>query len=185
MKWLGFDWDESTSTTPRDYFPKLYDFAEELVRRGHAYVDSQSAEQMREARGTLTEPGTDSPYRDRDVSTNLLLLREMRDGKHMDGKHVLRAKIDMASPNINLRDPVMYRIRRAHAPPHRRRSGRSTPPTTGRTAPATRSSASRTPSARWSSRTTARSTTGSTSAWPRPACSSGRCRSRSSSPGST
>ena len=113
VKWLGLDWG-SHEYYASDYFPKLYDFAEELVRRGHAYVDSQSAEQMRETRGTLTEPGQNSPYRDRDASTNLLLLREMRDGKHMDGKHVLRAKIDMASPNINLRDPVMYRIRHAH-----------------------------------------------------------------------
>jgi glutaminyl-tRNA synthetase len=113
VRWLGFEWGEHEYYAS-DYFQKLFDWAEELVRRGHAYVDSQSAEQMREARGTLTEPGRDSPYRDRDASTNLLLLREMRDGKHMDGKHVLRARIDMASPNINLRDPVMYRIRHAH-----------------------------------------------------------------------
>jgi glutaminyl-tRNA synthetase len=113
VRWLGFEWGDNEHYAS-DYFQKLYDFAEELVRRGHAYVDSQSAEQMREARGTLTEAGRDSPYRDRDLSTNLLLLREMRDGKHMDGKHVLRAKIDMASPNINMRDPVMYRIRHAH-----------------------------------------------------------------------
>jgi glutaminyl-tRNA synthetase len=117
VHWLGFSWETGEARHEyyaSDYFPRLYEFAEELVRRGHAYVDSQSPEQMREARGTLTEPGRDSPYRDRDVSTNLLLLREMRDGEHMDGKHVLRAKIDMASPNINLRDPVMYRIRHAH-----------------------------------------------------------------------
>ena len=113
VKWLGFEWGEHEYYAS-DYFPRLYEFAEELVRRGHAYVDSQSAEQMREARGTLTEPGVNSPYRDRDISTNLLLLREMRDGKHMDGKHVLRARIDMASPNINMRDPAMYRIRHAH-----------------------------------------------------------------------
>ena len=113
VHWFGYNWGDHEYYAS-DYFQKLYDFAEELVRRGHAYVDSQSAEQMREARGTLTQAGTDSLYRDRDASTNLLLLREMRDGKHMDGKHVLRAKIDMASPNINLRDPVMYRIRHAH-----------------------------------------------------------------------
>jgi glutaminyl-tRNA synthetase len=113
VKWLGLDWG-SHEYYASDYFQKLYDFAEELVRRGQAYVDSQSAEQIRETRGTLTEPGRDSPYRDRDSNTNLLLLREMRDGKHMDGKHVLRARIDMASPNINLRDPVMYRIRHVH-----------------------------------------------------------------------
>jgi len=113
VHWFGYSWGDHEYYAS-DYFQKLYDFAEELVRRGHAYVDSQSAEQMREARGTLTQAGTDSLYRDRDASTNLLLLREMRDGKHMDGKHVLRAKIDMASPNINLRDPVMYRIRHVH-----------------------------------------------------------------------
>jgi glutaminyl-tRNA synthetase len=113
VKWLGLDWG-NREYFASDYFQKLYDFAEELVRREHAYVDSQSAEQIRETRGTLTEPGQNSPYRDRDANTNLLLLREMRDGKHMDGKHVLRAKIDMASPNINMRDPVMYRIRHAH-----------------------------------------------------------------------
>ena len=117
VRWFGYQWEHegvSHEYYASDYFQKLYDFAEELVRRDHAYVDSQTPEQMREARGTLTEPGTNSPYRDRDASTNLLLLREMRDGKHMDGKHVLRAKIDMASPNINLRDPVMYRIRHVH-----------------------------------------------------------------------
>jgi glutaminyl-tRNA synthetase len=113
VKWLGLDWG-SHEYYASDYFQKLYEFAEELVRRGHAYVDSQSAEQIRETRGSLTEPGQSSPYRDRDVDTNLKLLGEMRDGKHMDGTHVLRAKIDMASPNINLRDPVMYRIRHAH-----------------------------------------------------------------------
>ena len=113
VHWFGYNWGDHEYYAS-DYFQKLYDFSEELVRRGHAYVDSQSAEQMREARGTLTQAGTDSLYRDRDASTNLLLLREMRDGKHMDGKHVLRAKIDMASPNINLRDPVMYRIRHVH-----------------------------------------------------------------------
>jgi glutaminyl-tRNA synthetase len=116
VKWLGFDWG-SHEYYASDYFGKLYEFAEELVRRGHAYVDSQPTEQMRGSRGTLTEPGVNSPYRDREPTVNLQLLREMRDGKYMDGKHVLRAKIDMASPNINLRDPVMYRIR--HAEHHR------------------------------------------------------------------
>jgi glutaminyl-tRNA synthetase len=116
VKWLGFDW-QAHEYYASDYFQKLYDFAEELVRRGRAYVDSQSADEIRATRGTLTEAGHNSPFRDRDVETNLRLLGEMRDGKHMDGKHVLRAKIDMASPNMNLRDPVMYRIRRA---PHHR-----------------------------------------------------------------
>jgi len=112
VRWLGFDWGDHEYHAS-DYFEYLYQFAEELVRRGHAYVDSLSAEQMRSMRGTLTEPGKHSPYRDRPVEENLKLLREMRLGKFQDGEHVLRAKIDMASPNINLRDPAMYRIRRA------------------------------------------------------------------------
>jgi glutaminyl-tRNA synthetase len=112
VRWLGFDWGEHEYHAS-DYFEYLYQFAEELVRRGHAYVDSLSAEQMRSMRGTLTEPGKHSPYRDRPVEENLKLLREMRLGKFTDGEHVLRARIDMASPNINLRDPAMYRIRRA------------------------------------------------------------------------
>jgi glutaminyl-tRNA synthetase len=113
VKWLGFDWG-GHEYYASDYFEYLYNFAEELVRRGHAYVDSLSAEQMRSLRGTLTEPGKSSPYRDRPVEENLALLRRMRLGNFEDGAHVLRAKIDMASPNINLRDPTMYRIRRAH-----------------------------------------------------------------------
>ena len=116
VRWLGFDWGERLYYAS-DYFEHLYDFAEELVRRGHAYVDSLSAEEMRAHRGTLTEAGRQSPYRDRPVEENLRLLREMRAGKHPDGSHVLRAKIDMASGNINLRDPAMYRIR--HATHHR------------------------------------------------------------------
>jgi glutaminyl-tRNA synthetase len=119
VEWLGFNWqhDGRSELYASDYFGKLYEFAEQLVERGHAYVDSQSSDQMREHRGTLTTPGNDSPYRDREPDVNLKLLREMRAGKHMDGAHVLRAKIDMASPNMNLRDPVMYRIR--HARHHR------------------------------------------------------------------
>jgi glutaminyl-tRNA synthetase len=116
VRWLGFDWGDHEYHAS-DYFEYLFQFAEELVRRGHAYVDSISAEQMRALRGTLTEPGKASPYRDRTVEENLRLLREMRLGKFADGEHVLRAKIDMASPNINLRDPAMYRIR--HAAHHR------------------------------------------------------------------
>jgi glutaminyl-tRNA synthetase len=113
VKWLGFDWktDEHYAS---DHFERLYDFAEALVRRGHAYVDSQSAEEIRANRGTLTAPGKPSPFRDRGAEENLELLRKMRDGAYPDGAHVLRAKIDMAAPNINLRDPVMYRIRHAH-----------------------------------------------------------------------
>ncbi|TMG73774.1 MAG: glutamine--tRNA ligase, partial [Betaproteobacteria bacterium] len=116
VRWLGFHWGDHEYHAS-DYFEYLYQFAEELVHRGHAYVDSLSAEQMRRLRGTLTEAGKNSPYRERSVGENLKLLREMRLGKFADGEHVLRAKIDMASPNINLRDPAMYRIR--HAAHHR------------------------------------------------------------------
>jgi glutaminyl-tRNA synthetase len=113
VRWLGFDWGANEHYAS-DYFEKLYEFAQALIRSGHAYVDSQSADDMRATRGTLTQPGTDSPYRNRGAEENLRLLQEMRQGKHPDGAHALRAKIDMASPNINLRDPVMYRIRHAH-----------------------------------------------------------------------
>jgi glutaminyl-tRNA synthetase len=116
VKWLGFEWG-TNEYYASDYFEYLYQFAEELVRRGYAYVDSLSAEQMRSLRGTLTEPGRNSPYRERSIDESLKLLREMRLGKFADGEHVLRAKIDMASPNINMRDPAMYRIR--HADHHR------------------------------------------------------------------
>jgi glutaminyl-tRNA synthetase len=113
VKWLGFDWGK-TDLYASDYFGKLYEFAEALIRAGKAYVDSQSAEQMSAARGSFTEPGKDSPWRNRTVDENLSLFRGMRDGQYKDGTHALRAKIDMRSPNINLRDPVMYRIRHAH-----------------------------------------------------------------------
>ncbi len=116
VKWLGFGWG-AKEFYASDYFDQLYEFAERLVLGGHAYVDSQSSDQIREHRGTLTSPGTNSPFRDREPDVNLKLLREMREGKHMDGAHVLRARIDMASPNMNMRDPVMYRIR--HAEHHR------------------------------------------------------------------
>ena len=113
VHWLGFKW-EPHEYFASDYFDRLYQFAEALVERGHAYVDSQSADEVSANRGTLTEPGRDSPYRNRTAAESLRLLAEMRDGKHPDGSHVLRAKIDMRSPNMNLRDPVMYRIRHAH-----------------------------------------------------------------------
>ena len=113
VKWLGFDWGKS-DLYASDYFGKLYEFAEALINAGLAYVDSQSAEQISATRGTFTEPGRDSPWRNRGVAENLELFRGMRDGQYKDGTHVLRAKIDMRSPNINLRDPVMYRIRHAH-----------------------------------------------------------------------
>jgi len=116
VKWLGFEW-EGQEHYASDYFQKLFEMAEALIRAGHAYVDSQSAEQIRANRGTLTEPGKDSPFRARPAAESLQLFAEMKDGKHADGTHVVRAKIDMRSPNMNLRDPVMYRIR--HATHHR------------------------------------------------------------------
>src|SRR5947209_3138510 len=116
VHWLGFDWGTHLYHAS-DYYDDLYRFAEWFLERGLAYVDSQSAEEMRASRGTLTEPGRPSPYRDRSVSENLDLLRRMRAGEFRDGAHVLRLKIDMASPNVNMRDPAIYRIR--HATHHR------------------------------------------------------------------
>lgn len=110
VRWLGFDWGERL-THASDYFGRLYEYAEQLVRDGKAYVDDQDAEQIRAARGTLTAPGTASPWRDRPAEENLDLLRRMRAGEFADGSRVLRARIDMAAPNLNLRDPVLYRIR--------------------------------------------------------------------------
>ncbi|HJU68232.1 MAG TPA: glutamine--tRNA ligase/YqeY domain fusion protein [Gemmatimonadaceae bacterium] len=112
IRWLGFQWDEELYAS--DYFGKLYEFAELLVKKGSAYVDSQTSEQIRETRGTVMVPGTHSPYRDRSVDENLDLLRRMRDGEFPDGAHVLRAKIDMTHPNMVMRDPVLLRIRHAH-----------------------------------------------------------------------
>ena len=116
MQWLGFQWHEREYYAS-DYYEQLYRFAEDLIRKGVAYVDSLSADEIREHRGTLTEPGKDSPYRTRSVDENLDLFRRMRAGEFPDGAHVLRAKIDMRSPNITMRDPVLYRIR--HADHHR------------------------------------------------------------------
>src|SRR4029077_7076211 len=115
VAWLGFKWDELLFAS--DYFERLYECAVELIRRGLAYVDSLSADHIRQFRGTLTEPGANSPYRDRSVEENLDLFARMRNGEFEDGAHVLRAKIDMASPNFNMRDPTLYRIR--HASHHR------------------------------------------------------------------
>jgi len=112
IRWLGFDWDERLFYAS-DYYGRLYDFAIRLIEDGKAYVDSLSAEEIREYRGTLTTPGKDSPYRNRPAEENLELFRGMRDGKFQDGQHVLRAKIDMGSGNINMRDPTIYRIRHA------------------------------------------------------------------------
>ena len=113
VRWLGFDWGEHLYYASA-YYERLYEFAEELIRRGKAYVDSLDAERVRELRGTLTAPGQASPYRQRSVEENLELFRRMRAGEFPDGAHTLRAKIDMAAPNMNLRDPVLYRIQRAH-----------------------------------------------------------------------
>jgi len=120
VHWLGFDWQHAGDNNlyfASDYFATLYAFAEALVLAGHAYVDEQSADDIRAARGTLTEKGSDSPWRNRPAQESLEQLRAMRDGKFPDGTMVLRARIDMASPNLNLRDPVLYRIR--HARHHR------------------------------------------------------------------
>lgn len=114
VKWLGYEWAEKRYAS--DYFDEMYNRAVLLIKKGKAYVDDQTADQIRETRGTLTEPGQNSPYRDRSAEENLELFEKMRSGEFKDGEKVLRAKIDMASPNINLRDPVIYRI--AHATHH-------------------------------------------------------------------
>ncbi|HPH44597.1 MAG TPA: glutamine--tRNA ligase, partial [Candidatus Aminicenantes bacterium] len=113
VRWLGFDWDDREYYAS-DYYEKLYEFAEILIRKGKAYVCDLGAEDVTATRGTLTRPGTDSPFRNRTVEENLDLFRRMRAGEFPDGAKSLRAKIDMAHPNLLLRDPVMYRIRRAH-----------------------------------------------------------------------
>ncbi|HSL20570.1 MAG TPA: glutamine--tRNA ligase/YqeY domain fusion protein [Vicinamibacterales bacterium] len=113
VRWLGFSWDDREYYAS-DYFEKLYEFALELIRAGRAYVDSLTADQIREHRGTLTRPGKESPYRNRGIEENLDLFKRMRAGEFPDGAYVLRARIDMSSPNVNMRDPVLYRIRRAH-----------------------------------------------------------------------
>ncbi len=115
IKWLGFDWENERYAS--DYFDQLYEWAEELIKKGLAYVDDQTQEEIRAGRGTVQVPGTESPYRNRSVEENLKLFREMRDGKYAEGEKVLRAKIDMAHPNMLFRDPLMYRI--IHASHHR------------------------------------------------------------------
>ncbi|WP_373072044.1 glutamine--tRNA ligase/YqeY domain fusion protein [Zeaxanthinibacter enoshimensis] len=115
VEWLGFQWDKECYAS--DYFQQLYDWAVMLIKEGKAYVDSQSSEAMAEQKGTPTEPGTDSPYRNRSVEENLELFEEMKAGKHGEGTHVLRAKIDMTATNMLMRDPIMYRV--LHKPHHR------------------------------------------------------------------
>ncbi len=112
IRWLGFEWANELYAS--DYFEQLYHFAEDLIRKGLAYVDDSSPEEIAKMKGTPTEPGVASPFRDRDVETNLQLFREMRADKYKDGEKVLRAKVDMAAPNMQLRDPIMYRIKHAH-----------------------------------------------------------------------
>ncbi|HET54663.1 MAG TPA: glutamine--tRNA ligase/YqeY domain fusion protein, partial [Ignavibacteria bacterium] len=116
IKWLGFDW-EDREFYASDYFDNLYEYAVVLIKKGKAYVDSCTGDEIREMRGTPTEPGKESPYRNRSVDDNLDLFERMKHGEFKDGEHVLRAKIDMSSPNMNMRDPIMYRIR--HASHHR------------------------------------------------------------------
>ena len=113
VEWLGFKWDNSVRYTS-DYFPKLYDYAVELIKMGKAYVDSLSEDEIREYRGTVTEPGKRSKYAERSVEENLDLFERMKNGEFKDGEHVLRAKIDMSAPNMKMRDPLLYRIRHAH-----------------------------------------------------------------------
>lgn len=115
VKWLGYEWDNLFFAS--DYFEEMYERAKLLIKKGKAYVDDLSAEEIREYRGTLTQPGKESPYRNRSVEENLTLFEAMKNGEFEDGEKVVRAKIDMASPNINMRDPVLYRI--AHATHHR------------------------------------------------------------------
>jgi len=112
VKWLGFDWDDRMFYAS-DYFQKLYDFALQLIKDGNAYVDSSTAGEIKNQKGTTSEPGINSPYRNRSVDENLEMFKAMKDGKYEDGAHTLRAKIDMASPNMHMRDPVIYRIKKA------------------------------------------------------------------------
>src|SRR3954452_8053662 len=114
VKWLGFEWDDLHFAS--NYFDEMYSRAVLLIKKGLAYVDDLSADEIREYRGTLTEPGKESPYRDRSIEENLDLFERMKAGEFPDGSRTLRAKIDMASPNLNMRDPVMYRI--LHAEHH-------------------------------------------------------------------
>ena len=117
VEWLGAKWNGDVLFAS-NYFPQMYEAAIRLIKKGKAYVDDLSAEEIRQYRGTLTEPGKESPYRERSVEENLKLFEEMKEGKYEDGEKVLRAKIDMASPNINMRDPIIYRV--AHDTPQNR-----------------------------------------------------------------
>ena len=162
VNWLGFEWEGLYYAS--DYFQQLYDWAVQLISAGKAYVDDLSAEEIRKHRGTLTEPGKESPYRNRSVEENLDLFARMKAGEFSDGARCLRAKIDMASPNLNMRDPVMYRIlaSRITAPATSGASIRFTIlPTDSRT----RWRTSRTPCVRWSLKITVPYITGSSRNW--------------------
>ena len=113
VKWLGFTWDKQVYYAS-DYFEEMYEYAKKLIRLGKAYVDDQTPEEIKNTRGDYNTPGTDSPYRNRSVEENLKLFEEMKEGKYQNGEKTLRAKIDMQSPNIVMRDPVIYRILHAH-----------------------------------------------------------------------
>ena len=158
LRWLGAE-PTGGIYYGSDYFDKCYEYAVKLIKDGKAYVDDLTADEMREYRGTLTEPGKESPWRNRSVEENLDLFERMKNGEFPDGSHTLRAKIDMASPNMNMRDPAIYRI--VHAHHHRQAtSGASTRCTTSPTRSRTRWRASPTRCARSSLKTTARCTTG-------------------------
>ena len=158
VHWLGFDWGEHLYHAS-DYFEQLYEWAEHLIAAARPMSTTRRRRQMRAQRGTLTEPGQNSPYRDRSVEENLDLFRRMRAGEFPNGARVLRAKIDMASANMNLRDPVLYRILHV-AHPRTGTTGASIPPTTMHTDSRMPSRESPTRSARWSSKTTDRYMTG-------------------------
>lgn len=163
IKWLGADW-EGRLFFASDYFDQMYECAVELIKKGKAYVSDLSAEQIREYRGTLTEPGKEDPYSGRSVEENLKLFEEMREGKYADGEKVLRARIDMSSSNINMRDPVIYRV--AHMTHHRTGdNGASTRCTILHIRSRMRSRESHIPSVRWSLRITDRSMSGSSTRW--------------------
>ncbi len=184
VHWLGWTWDANGTSHlffASNYFDFMYRAAEYLITAGLAYVDEQTPDEMRARRGDFGTPGTDSPFRSRTPEENLARFREMRDGKHADGAMVLRAKIDMASPNINMRDPALYRIRRATPPQHRRRLVHL--PDVHLCAPdrGCAGESSRTASARSSSRTSAPSTTGCSNRWPTAACWPARCPSNTNS----
>ena len=131
VKWMGWDWGENLFFAS-DYFEQMYDYAVQLIKNGLAYVDDQTLEEIRLTRGSLTAPGTQGPFRGRSVEENLDLFERMKNGEFPDGSRVLRAKLDMASPNLNMRDPIMYRILHAHhhrqgEPQHKGKRWRWTP----------------------------------------------------------